>query len=169
MTTKKILIVSAFTILLLMATTNSAEALIKKFEGKKLKAYQDSAGIWTIGYGSTINLDTKKPIKKGDVIDDATALRWLNDEIRQKKDALIRLIKVPVNGNQMSAMVSLAYNIGTGAFGRSTLLKKLNAGLKKENVAPEFLRWNKVRKDGILVEEKGLTNRRKLEMDLFLS
>lgn len=167
MTTKKIILISAITLLLLM-NTNSAEALIKKFEGKKLKAYQDSAGIWTIGYGSISNGDTGKPIQKGDVIDEVTALRWLNKEVAKKKDAVIKLVKVPINGNQLSALVSLAYNIGIGAFGRSTLLRKLNSGLPKQSVANEFLRWNKATIDGQLVEVKGLTNRRKIEAELFL-
>ena len=57
--------------------TSQAESLIAQFEGKKLNAYQDAKGIWTIGYGSTFNYDANRPVIKTDVIDDQKALRWL--------------------------------------------------------------------------------------------
>jgi lysozyme len=74
------------------------------------------------------------------------------------------LIKVPVTENMKAAMVSLAYNIGTGAFASSTLLRLLNQGSDKKLVADQFLRWNKVQGKEVV----GLTNRRKLERELFL-
>ena len=74
------------------------------------------------------------------------------------------MIKVPITENMMAAITSLAYNIGTGAFGSSTLLRLLNQGADKNLVADQFLRWNKVQGK----EVKGLTNRRKLERELFL-
>ena len=74
------------------------------------------------------------------------------------------MIKVPVTENMKAAMVSLAYNIGTGAFASSTLLRLLNQGSDKKLVADQFLRWNKVQGKEVV----GLTNRRKLERELFL-
>ncbi|NDC49328.1 MAG: lysozyme [Micrococcales bacterium] len=139
--------------------------IIAKFEGLRLRAYKDSGGIWTIGYGTTINPETGLPIKQGDVITKAKALEWLKIQTASVATRVKALLKRPVTENQLAALTSLAYNIGLGAFGRSTLLRKLNAGESTNAVAAEFLRWNKVNK----VEVPGLTNRRKLEAELFLS
>jgi lysozyme len=168
---KKIInyILIASIILLVMVPGKSiAEELIKNFEGKKLKSYQDSVGIWTIGYGSIFNIDENRPVKKGDIISEETALRWLRYEIKQKQVDLKKLIKVPVTQNQLDSITSLVFNIGTNAFKRSTLLRMLNAGTDKKNVADQFLKWNKGRIKGKLQVIPGLTNRRILERNLFL-
>lgn len=148
--------------------TSQAENLIAKFEGKKLKAYPDMKGIWTIGYGSTFNYDQNRPVIKTDVIDDATALRWLKKEVANKQSEIKKFLKVPVTQNQLDSLTSLAYNIGINAFKNSTLLKLLNSGSNKLLVADQFLLWNKITKDGKKIESKGLTNRRKAEKELFL-
>ena len=153
----------------LRARKVKAEDLIKQFEGLELKAYQDEAGIWTIGYGSTRDPFTGVPVKRGDQITLDTALAWLRKEIALKTDGIKNMIKVPVTPNQFTALTSLAYNIGTGAFSRSTLLRKLNSKAPKLEVADQFLPWNKVRKNGKLVVSNGLVKRRKMERDLFLS
>jgi len=75
-----------------------------------------------------------------------------------------KVITVPLTDNQLTAITSLVYNIGFGAFKRSTLLRLLNAGASKEEVAKQFLRWNKAGGKEI----KGLTNRRQAEFNLFL-
>ena len=139
--------------------------IIKVFEGEKLKAYPDTGGIWTIGYGTTINPDTGLPIKKGDVIDKATAERWLKQDIEKRQYALSKLIKVPVTANQLSALTSLAYNIGLGAFQKSTLLRLLNQKAPIQQVADQFLRWNRINGK----TSTGLTKRRELERKLFLN
>jgi len=148
---------------------SNIESIIKKFEGLLLKAYQDQKGIWTIGYGSIYNPDEKRPVRQNDVISEETALRWLKKEISEKQKEINKLIKVPVNQNQLDSITSLAYNIGTNALKKSTLLKLLNSGADKNLVANQFLRWNKINVNGKLVESKGLTNRRTLEKNLFLS
>jgi len=137
---------------------------IQQFEGLKLKAYKDSVGIWTIGFGNIFNLDTGKPIKQGDVITQETADRWLKIEVDNLQAKMRKVITVPLNDNQWSALTSLVYNIGFGAFKRSTLLRLLNAGASKEEVAKQFLRWNRAGGKEI----QGLTNRRKAEYNLFL-
>lgn len=137
---------------------------IQQFEGLKLKAYKDSVGIWTIGFGNIFNLDTGNPIKEGDEITQETADRWLKIEVDQLQTKLKKVITVPLTDNQLTAITSLAYNIGFGAFKRSTLLRLLNAGASKEEVAKQFLRWNKAGGK----EVKGLTNRRQAEFNLFL-
>ena len=137
---------------------------IQQFEGLKLTAYQDSVGIWTIGFGNIFNLDTGKPIKQGDVITQETADRWLKIEVDNLQAKMKKVITVPLNDNQWTALTSLVYNIGFGAFKRSTLLRLLNAGATKDEVAKQFLRWNRAGGK----EVKGLTNRRQAEFNLFL-
>jgi lysozyme len=75
---------------------------------------------------------------------------------------------MPLNQNQIDAITSLVFNIGTKAFKNSTLLKLINAGTDKKIIADQFLRWNKGTIDGKLQVIPGLTNRRILEKNLFL-
>ena len=154
-----------FLALILFAGKVSAAKIIAKFEGLRLRAYKDSGGLWTIGYGNTINPETGLPIKQGDVITKAKALDWLKKDTAAFRAGVQKLVKVPVNDNQLAALTSLAYNIGLTAFSRSTLLRYLNTGVSKDQVAAQFLRWN--RAGGQIV--RGLTIRRKLESDLFLT
>lgn len=163
--TKKYYIIAAIILLLLISKKVSAEKLIAKFEGLRLNAYPDTGGIFTIGYGSTKNPFTGDRVKEGDKISKTTALEWLKKDIEQRKFAISKLIKVPISENKLAAITSLAYNIGLGALQRSTLLKLLNEKAPVQQVADQFLVWNKVKGIPVL----GLTNRRKLERELFLS
>lgn len=134
--------------------------LIKEFEGCILNAYRDPVGIWTIGYGTT------KGVKPGMKISKAEAESLLLKDIEEVRvPALRKMIKVAVTGNELCALVSLCYNIGTGALAKSTLMKKLNANRSDEEVANEFLKWNKA--GGKVL--KGLVRRRKAERSLFLT
>jgi lysozyme len=161
---KKYAIIGAIVILIFMSTTSKAASIIAIFEGKKLKAYQDQAGIWTIGFGSTYNIDENRKVKEGDTITEATALRWLKTITANLQADIKNLVTVPVTQNQLDSLTSLAYNIGKTAFAESTLLEMLNAGKPKIQVADQFLRWNKVKK----VVNQGLVNRRLKERELFL-
>lgn len=165
MSTKKLIIIGAIILLLLISKKVSAEKIIAKFEGLRLKAYQDTGGIWTIGYGSTKDPFTGVAVKQGDVISKDTALTWLKKDIEQRQIAIRKLVKVPITANQLAALTSLAYNIGLGAFQRSTLLRLLNQKAPVNQVADQFLKWDKVQGKPV----KGLTIRRTLEKDLFLS
>lgn len=172
-TTNKILVVAAIVILLTTATAMGVSAkalnLIKSFEGEKLKAYRDTGNIWTIGFGSTYNHDAGRKVQEGDIIDKETALRWLRLDAGKFAAGVKKLVKVPINQNQLDSLTSFAYNLGLGALQNSTLLRKLNAGSPKTEVAAEFLKWNKGRNSaGILVELPGLTRRREAEKELFL-
>lgn len=131
-------------------------AMIKQFEGLRLEAYLDSAGIWTIGYGTIVYPNGKK-VAKGDKITQADQYK-LHD-LKTFVNAVNGFIKVPVTQNQFDAIVSLTYNIGVGAIGGSTLIKKLNAKDYK-GAAEQFLVWNKGRVKGVLQVIPGLTNRR---------
>jgi lysozyme len=132
-------------------------ALIKEFEGLRLKAYKCSAGRWTIGYGHTA---TTKP---GMVISEGEANKLLFDDIGWAEEVVRRLAKAPMTNNQFSALVSFVFNLGEGAFARSTLLRKLN--LRDYNgAAEEFQRW--VYADGKVL--RGLERRRAAEKALFI-
>lgn len=169
----KIIVIS--TIIFLLITANIKEvagkalAIIKSFEGEKLTAYQDQAGIWTIGWGSTYNHDLKRKVQKGDIINKETALKWLKLDAAKYAGIVKKLVKVPINQNQLDSLTSFSYNIGEGAFANSTLLRKLNAGSSKQEVALEFAKWNKVTINGEKVVSNGLVRRRKMESELFLS
>ena len=138
--------------------------LIKDFEGFSSSSYLCPAKIPTIGYGNTFYEDGTK-VKLGDQISKTDALKLLEVVVnRDFADKIFPSIKVKVTQSQFDAMISLAYNIGTGAFLKSTLLKKVNAG-DFAGAGEEFLRWNKAGGKEVL----GLTKRREREKQLFLS
>lgn len=132
--------------------------LVKRFEGCRLTSYPDPAtggDPWTIGYGST------KGVRPGQVISQDMAEQLLLRDLAVFEDGVARLIKVPVTSNQFSACVCLAYNIGLGNFGGSTLLKLINAGDK--HASEQFLVWNR----GAGKVMAGLVKRRAAEKALF--
>jgi lysozyme len=174
--TKKILVVTVVALILLsstMAIGAKAEELIKKFEAddinKYLNAYLDPVGIPTIGYGSTYNYDAKRKVRLGDSITQEKAIEWLRRETKSIMPKIKALVKVPINQNQLDSLTSFVYNVGIGAFQSSTLLRLLNSGAPKEQVAAQFDRWNKGTVRGEKVVLPGLTRRRKEEKALFLA
>ena len=146
-----------------MQTSDKGIALIKQFEGCKLTAYQDSVGVWTIGYGWTKPVDGK-PIRAGMTIKQETAERLLKTGLVSYESDVSRLVKVGMTQGQFDALVSFTYNLGARSLSTSTLLRKLNAG-DYAGAADEFLRWNKA--GGKVLN--GLTRRREAERALFLS
>ncbi|MFO1187071.1 MAG: lysozyme [Alphaproteobacteria bacterium] len=136
--------------------------LIKDFEGLALAAYLDAAGVATIGYGHTAG------VKPGDRITAEEADRLLQADLAPVEARLQRLIRVRVSGNAFSALASFAFNIGTGAFAKSTVLKRLNAG-DRAGAADAITLWDKARIGGTLVRLPGLTRRRAAERALFLT
>ncbi|HHL1466161.1 TPA: lysozyme [Klebsiella pneumoniae] len=146
-----------------MQTSEKGIALIKQFEGCKLTAYQDSVGVWTIGYGWTKPVDGK-PIRAGMTIKQETAERLLKTGLVSYESDVSRLVKVGLTQGQFDALVSFTYNLGARSLSTSTLLRKLNAG-DYAGAADEFLRWNKA--GGKVLN--GLTRRREAERALFLS
>ena len=145
-----------------MQTSDKGIALIKQFEGCKLTAYQDSVGVWTIGYGWTKPVDGK-PIRAGMTIKQETAERLLKTGLVSYENDVSRLVKVDLTQGQFDALVSFTYNLGARSLSTSTLLRKLNAG-DYAGAADEFLHWNKA--GGKVLN--GLTRRREAERDLFL-
>ena len=131
-------------------------ALIKKFEGCELTAYQCSAGVWTIGYGHT------KGIEEGMEITQQEAEDMLVEELHEYENYINDNVTAPLSQNQFDAMVSWVYNLGPANLKSSTLLKVLNAG-KYDEVPFQMKRWNKA--GGVTLE--GLIRRREAESLLF--
>ena len=146
-----------------MQTSDKGIALIKEFEGCKLTAYQDSVGVWTIGYGWTQPVDGK-PIRAGMTIKQETAERLLKTGLVSYESDVSRLVKVGMTQGQFDALVSFTYNLGARSLSTSTLLRKLNA-CDYTGAAAEFMSWNKAGGKAL----KGLTRRREAERTLFLS
>lgn len=136
--------------------------LLEQFEGLRLEAYLDSANIATIGWGS-IKYPNGNKVKLGDKITKAQAKEYKLHDLKEFESTVNTSVKVPLTQNQYDALVSLSYNIGSGAFKNSTLLKKLNSGDYK-GAAEQFLVWNKVNSKKV----QGLVNRREAERNLFL-
>ncbi len=142
-----------------MQITNNGIELIKKFEGFRSHKYLDVGGKPTIGYGHLI--------KKGEgyeVIGRDKAEELLRQDIQKAEDAVKKNVKIELSDAEYSSLVSLVYNIGSGAFRRSTLLKRLNEN-KKDKVPAEMLRWHKVQGK----PNRGLIRRRAAEANMFLS
>jgi GH24 family phage-related lysozyme (muramidase) len=139
-------------------TNQNGVLLIKSFEGLRLEAYRDAVGIWTIGYGTT------RGVQPGMVISENDAERFLVEDLTRFEQSIYEGVKVPINDNQFSALVSFTYNVGSGALLSSTLLKLLNQREDLRRVADEFPRWNKA--GGQVLD--GLTRRRHAERSLFL-
>jgi lysozyme len=137
--------------------------LIKSSEGLFLKAYLCPAKIPTIGYGSTMYSNGEK-VHLGDEITLDKANELIKWEVNQK-GKVIDAMALKLNQNQFDAVVSFAYNLGVGAFQKSTLCKKIKANPNDITISNEFAKWNK----GGGVVLKGLVTRRKAESDLYFS
>lgn len=141
-----------------MKTSEKGKALIKKYEGCRLKAYKCPAGVLTIGYGHTNN------VRIDDVITQAEADKLLDIDIVIKEKEVNSVLRVPVTQGQYDALVSFAFNLGIGNLKKSTLLRLINQG-KYKNASNEFSRW--VYAGGKVLA--GLVKRRNEEKELFLS
>lgn len=138
--------------------------LVKEFEGFRAKAYKCPAGIWTIGYGTTAAAGVGITPKDGMTISQSDAEAYLQAALDKFADQIAPSISVAISDNEFGAFVSLAYNIGPGAFKKSSALRLFNAG-DKEGAAKAILMWNKA--GGKVL--KGLTRRREAERKLFLT
>lgn len=139
-------------------TSQAGVNLIKSFEGCKLTAYQDSAGVWTIGYGHTSG------VYSGMKITEAQAEQYLKGDLVTAENAVNGKVTYSIKQNQFDALVSFTYNVGSGNFGSSTLLKKLNQG-DINGAANEFGKW--IYAGGQVLD--GLVKRRAAEKEMFLN
>ncbi len=144
---------------------SQALKIIQEFEGFREQAYIDTDGTPVIGYGLS-KVDGRK-IQLGDRISVTKADAALRKQVLHLQEQIKSMVKVKLNSNQLSALISFAFNVGIHGVKRSTLLKKLNAG-DYVGAANEFPRWNKAHVRGQLVPLAGLTRRREAEKQLFL-
>jgi lysozyme len=140
----------------MMKTSEEGRALIKKFEGCELKAYQCSANVWTIGYGHT------QGIKEGDVCTQEDADRMLEEDLEEFEGYVQEAVNVPLEQHEFDALVAWTYNLGPSNLRSSTMLKRLNDS-KFDQVPLEMRRWNKA--GGKVLD--GLVRRREAESLLF--
>ena len=144
--------------------------IIKQFEGFRSAPYRDSVGVWTIGYGNTYYPSGKKVSASDKHLTENEASKLKLDIINKDFSPSVNLLlkkeieQGKITQNMFDALISLAYNIGTGALARSSAIRHLKAGDKK-SAAKAFLMWNKAKGKTL----KGLTIRRQKESDLFLS
>ena len=130
---------------------------VSYYEGVSNKAYLDPVGIWTICYGET------KGVAKGDYKTDEECLDSLAEELTEHHKKMVMYINTPISEKEEAAYLSFTYNVGVGAFSKSTLLKKLNSG-DRVGACNQLLRWDKSGGKKL----KGLTLRRQSENKLCL-
>lgn len=144
----------------LIAAGAAALAMVAGFEGFSSASYQDEAGVWTNGHGTTqgVTKDTP-PVTRAEA---AEALKVDMAKFQERIDACFTR---PVGPNASGAFSSLAYNIGPGAFCGSSAVRHWNAGRFAE-ACNAILLWNKIRIRGVLTYSRGLANRRAQEAAL---
>lgn len=139
-----------------MRTSEKGLALIRQFEGLRLRAYRDAIGKPTIGYGTT------RGVKMGQEITKDRAEELLREDVARFEEFVERLVTVPLTQGQWDALVSWVYNLGPTNLEQSTLLRRLNAG-DYPGAAAEMERWT--RAGGKVLA--GLVRRRAAERALF--
>ena len=144
--------------------TDAGFKLIALAEGYSSIPYICAGGVCTIGKGATLDADFKPVTMDHPQIDITAANKLFYRDVKIFANGVRRDVKVPLNDNQFSALVSLAYNIGQGNFRASTLLRKLNRG-DYEGCAANFWQWR--RANGVILS--GLVKRRELERKLFIA
>jgi lysozyme len=145
------------------SVSNKGLDLIKSFEGLRLTAYLCSANVPTIGYGATYYANDSK-VKLGDKITKEQADVLLRKTVRDFEQNVNALLNATaVNQNQFDALVSFAFNLGTAALAKSTLLKKVKENPGDPAISREFAKW--VNAGGL--KQNGLVTRRRIEAELY--
>lgn len=141
-----------------MKTSTKGIELIKSFEGYRGVAYKCPAGVWTVGYGTTLG------VKEGDTMSLSEATSRLVTELHGYEQGVSEACTLKPTQSQFDALVCLAYNIGIAGFKKSTVVKRHNAG-DFQAAANAFTLWNKVSGKPMA----GLTRRRNAEASLYLT
>ena len=138
-----------------MKTSEEGIALIKKFEGCKLDAYQCSADVWTIGFGTT------QGVKKGATCSQDEAETFLANDLCQFEQSILKMVDVSLKQNEFDALISWIYNLGASNFSESTLLRRINDNTdsSRADIPYQIKRWN--RAGGKVLD--GLVRRREAE------
>lgn len=141
----------------LMKTSDNGIKLIKEFEGCKLYAYRDSVGIPTVGYGHTKN------VKMGMSITQAQAEQFLREDI-EPIERVLNAMNINFKQQQFDALVSWAFNLGTGALKSSTMYKYIIARRPDLDITDQLVKWHNAGGKPLL----GLMRRRCAEANLFI-
>ena len=139
-----------------METSQDGLKLIKKFEGCDLKSYQDSVGVWTIGYGHT------KGVEEGQEITQDEGEEMLASELGEYEGYINDMVECDLEQHQFDALVAWVYNLGPTNLRSSTMLKRLNAN-DLDDVPNQIKRWDKA--GGKVLQ--GLVRRREAEALMF--
>lgn len=147
-----------------MRVSDAGLRFIAGHEGKRNSPYNDPSGYATIGVGHLIG---RRPVTQADrdqwgTLTDDQVFALFREDIKRFADPVSAAVKVPVTQNQFDALVSFSFNVGVGAFQKSTLLRLLNVG-NYAGAANEFAKWNK--SGGKVLA--GLTRRRAEEAAMF--
>jgi lysozyme len=143
----------------IMKTSDKGKSLIKNFEGLRLNAYQDSTGVWTIGYGHT-----GKDVYAGLTITKEHAEILLGQDI-SIHESPVQNMGVELSQNQFDALVSFVFNVGVNAFRASTLYKKVLANPNDATIANEFRKWIYAGNTKL----PGLVSRREKEAEMYFA
>jgi GH24 family phage-related lysozyme (muramidase) len=150
----------------------TSETLIEYLKGKEgfsATPYKDSAGVWTIGYGTTF-INGVAVTESTPAITREVGIAYVRERIKNEFEPAVKnSIRVPITQGMFDACVDFAYNLGGGRFRKSEILSSLNSG-DYETAAANFLKYNKAKnaKTGQLEVLAGLTSRREYEKNLFL-
>jgi lysozyme len=147
-----------------MEPSTKAFELICLFEASnvcRLKAYLDTGGVPTIGWGTTVYPNGKR-VKIGDTCTEQEANSYLENDVKSSVVSIKKLVKTEISQSMFDALVSFVYNLGAGQFGSSTLLKHINAA-KFQLASQEFPKWKF--DNGVAIP--GLLRRRLAEQKLF--
>ncbi len=147
-----------------MTIAENGIKLIQHFESCRLESYQDSKGIWTIGWGNT-QYENGLSVKKGEVITQQRADELFKTIVSRFDSGVTKRIRSTVTQNMFDALVSFTYNCGFRNLDESTLLKKVNKNPNDISIREEFMKW--INKGSSF--ERGLTRRRKAEADLYFT
>jgi len=143
-----------------MKTSKRGQEFMHQWEGYRDRAYLDTGGVWTIGYGTTrVN---GRPVKEGMTGTKDQAAQWFAADLKWAEAAVNDFVQVSISQNQFDALVSFVYNVGVNAFRSSTLLRVMNQNDFIE-AGKQFLRWKF--DNGRVIQ--GLLNRRIAERELF--
>ncbi|KAB1068141.1 lysozyme [Methylobacterium planeticum] len=124
-----------------MALTVIGRAALVGREALKTRAYKDSVGVWTIGGGHT-SAAGAPAVSAGLTISEAEVLEIFGRDLVKFEAAVDQAVKVPLADHERDALVSICFNIGQGAFARSTFVKRLNAG-DRAGCAEAIMAWKK--------------------------
>jgi lysozyme len=117
-----------------MRASSTLIAAIKKFEGVRLTAYQDSVGVWTIGFGHTAG------VKKGDKITEYQAEQFLREDLKKFEAVADKCKRISTQG-KYDAILDFIYNCGPANWNSSTLKKYIESGKAVWEIQEQFLRW----------------------------